>query len=210
MEKVDILLPPRFEKSGEVKEREQAIADGDWLGTFNLWVVQRKPVPAIVYQQRGPNKSWAPNKLDVTVGGRLQAGEAPKQGMRESKEEIGKTYPMSNVKFVGRKLNVSPDTKGRVQHTVVHVFMIEDNSHLESYKQDPDEVYALCVCPIHELLKVHTKKNYSFKAQAILASGKKKTTKITKQSFPYNWDDYHFKIALLAEKFLAGEKNIVY
>jgi hypothetical protein len=42
-EKVDVLIPPGFKKSGEIKTVRQAIADGDWLGTFNLWIVQTDP-----------------------------------------------------------------------------------------------------------------------------------------------------------------------
>lgn len=44
-EQVDILKPPTFEKSGVVKSREQALDAGDWIGTFNLWIVKRQPVP---------------------------------------------------------------------------------------------------------------------------------------------------------------------
>ena len=73
-EKVDILLPPAFEPSGIIKTKRQAIADADWIGTFNLWIVQRRPVPALVYQIRSPGSNWAPIMLDVTVGGHYQAG----------------------------------------------------------------------------------------------------------------------------------------
>jgi len=66
MEKVDILIPPTFEPSGQTKVLKQAWADEDWISTFNLWVVQSKPVPAILYQQRSSNSSWEPNKLDVS------------------------------------------------------------------------------------------------------------------------------------------------
>ncbi|MBU1110766.1 hypothetical protein KKB83_04060 [Patescibacteria group bacterium] len=31
-----------------------------------------------------------------------------------------------------------------------------------------------------------------------------------KDSFPFNWDNYHFKIALLADRFLKDEKNLIY
>jgi hypothetical protein len=57
---VDILEPPFFEVSGETKPREQAFADGDWIGTFNLWILSKASEPSILYQQRSLNKSWAP------------------------------------------------------------------------------------------------------------------------------------------------------
>ena len=75
MEKVDVLLPPAFKPSGVIKSRQSAITDGDWIGTFNLWILQSDPIPSIIYQQRSPNSTWEPNKLDVSVGGHYQAGE---------------------------------------------------------------------------------------------------------------------------------------
>jgi hypothetical protein len=29
-------------------------------------------------------------------------------------------------------------------------------------------------------------------------------------SFPQNWDDYHYKIAVLADRYFKGEKPILY
>ena len=210
MEKVDILLPPRFQKGGKIKNVRDAIEDEDWLGTFNLWVIQSKPVPAIVYQQRSPNAGWAPRKLDVTAGGHYAAGESMKQGLREVREELGKSYDFKKLTYLGRRLNVSPDIKGRARHTVVDIFMILDNSPLDSYALQKEEVYALFSCPIDKLMKTHAEKRSSFSADGLTNNGKTTTIRISQQSFPYNWDDYHFKIALLAKRFLKREKNLVY
>jgi hypothetical protein len=168
MEKFDILTPPDFKKSGKVKTAVQAIEDGDWLGTFNLWIIQNKPAPAIVYQQRSPNASWCPLKLDVTAGGHYTAGESIKDGLREIREELGKKYDFKKL------------------------------------------VHAIFSCPIDELLKAHTKRGYAFAAIGLTNSGKITTIKVSKNSFPYNWDNYHFKIALLAKRFLQGEKDLLY
>ena len=72
---VDILKPPDFTKSGIVKTREEALKNGDWTGTFNLCVVQDKPVAAIVYQQKSTDAEWAPGKLGMAAGGHYLAGE---------------------------------------------------------------------------------------------------------------------------------------
>lgn len=117
MEKVDILTPPTFKKSGEVKPRNQAWANGDWIGTFNLWIVQDDPMPAIIYQQRSSNSSWAPDKLDVTAGGHYQADETIKGGLREVKEELGKDYQFKDLTALGRKLHVSPDEEATLETT---------------------------------------------------------------------------------------------
>lgn len=210
MEKVDILEPPTFRKSGVVKTREQAWNDEDWIATFNLWVIQDKPVPSVVYQQRSPKSSWAPNKLDVTAGGHLSAGEEISDGLREVEEELGKRYKTSDLSFLGRKINISPDVKGRIRHNIVYVYVLVDNSPLDSYELEKKEVFAICSCPIKDLIKVHTEKNYDFNVKAIDNTGRKLDLEVHKGSFPYNWDGYHLKIALLADRFMKGEKNIIY
>lgn len=210
MEIVDVLEPPTFKKSGRTKPLKRAWAKQDWIGTFNLWVIQNKPQPAVVYQVRSPKSNWAPGKLDVTTGGHYSSGESLFDGLREVEEELGKKYPKKELTYLGRKINLSPDTQGHLRHNVVDVSFILDNSPLESFRLQASEVYALCLCPIDQLLKVHTKKNYHFWVEALTYEGKKIKIKVDRKSFPYNWDNYHFKIAHLAQKFLNGEKHLIY
>jgi len=206
---VDILLPPYFEKSGTIKPRKQAIIDGDWLGSCNLWVIQSSPVPAILYQQRSANTTWEPLKLDVSAGGHLMAGETSYDGLREAKEELGKEFQKENVFFLGRKLQVSPDTQGHVRHYVVDIFYTIDNSPLESFTLQAEEVPAVFLCPLSSLLELHLN-NISFMAQGLTADKKPAEIKVTQDSFPRNWDNYHQKIAFLIEKYFRGESNLFY
>jgi isopentenyldiphosphate isomerase len=210
MEEVDILTPPTFEKSGVIKSRKLAIRDGDWIGTFNLWIIQSQPTPSIIYQQRSANSRWAPNKLDVTAGGHYKAGETIYDGLREVHEELGKDYQKDELTYHGRKLNISPNIHGEMTHTVVDIFFVTDNSPLDKFILEKNEVYAIAACPINELLKVHTEQNYSFSVESITNEGQTKEITITKDSFPYNWDNYHFKIALLAERYLNEGNNLIY
>lgn len=209
-EKVDILIPPKFEKTGIVKTREQAWDDEDWIGTFNLWIIQKDPVPSIVYQQRSLDNPWSPGKLDVAVGGHYSAGETIKEGLREAKEELGKDYDFEELIYLGKKMHVGPDTKKRMRHNVIDVFMIEDNSKISEYTVQEDELYAVTSCPIVELIKVHTQNNYVFKVDAVKNTGEKFQLSVNKDSFPFNWDNYHFKMALIADRFIKGENNLLY
>lgn len=209
MELVDILEPPTFEKTGVVKDLEQAWENGDWIGTFNLWILQNTPSPALVYQVRSPNSSWAPGKLDVTAGGHYEAGEVLFDGLREIEEELGKQYNPEDLTYLGRKINVSPDTKGRMRNNIVDVSFVTDNASLNSYVLQQSEVYAICSCSIADLLKVHTS-DHTFTAELLKTGGDTETVLVTRESFPYNWDNYHFKIALLADRFLRGEESLLY
>jgi isopentenyldiphosphate isomerase len=209
-EVVDILTPPTFEKSGVTKPRSQAWTDGDWIGTFNLWILNKTPTPSIVYQVRSPNSSWAPNKFDVTAGGHYTAGESLFDGLREIDEELGITYQPDQLTYLGRKMHVSPDVNGLIRKNIVDISFIADDRPLTSYQLEKAEVYAVSTLPIHELIKVHTQDGYEFSAELFTTDKKTQQVLVNKNSFPYNWDNYHHKIALLADRFLNGEKDLIY
>jgi hypothetical protein len=208
--KVEILTPPSFKRSGIVKDRREAWSEGAWIGTFNLWIVQDNPKPAIVYQKRGPNIGWAPGKLDVAVAGHYENLETIEEGLREAREELGKDYRFEELTSLGRRLNVGVGADGTFRNTVIDLFMIKDNSPISGYKLQEEEVYAICICPILELIKVHADADYSFKAEGLKFDGSHFEEDVTKESFPYNWDDYHFKMALLASRYLKGKSNLIY
>jgi 8-oxo-dGTP pyrophosphatase MutT (NUDIX family) len=207
MENVDILMPPDFKKSGKVKTIVQAWEDADWIGTFNLWILRRDPEPSILYQQRPLDAIWEPGKLDVSVGGHYSAGEEIQDGLREAKEELGRDYAYSDLSHLGRRLNINFDTKGRRRQNVVEVFMIEDNAPLKDFVLQKEEVTAIFVCPILQLLDVF-ENDGSFPAQGIDQEGKPLTLNVDKNSFPYNWDHYHYKAAVLANRYFKGEKPL--
>lgn len=133
-----------------------------------------------------------------------------KDGVREAEEELGKVYDFSKLLYLGKKIYIGTDVKGRERHNVVDVFMVEDESDIETYALQENEVYAICVCPIDELIKVHQVENYSFTIEGLTAHKEKINITVNKNSYPHNFDHYHYKIALLADRFLKGEKNLIY
>lgn len=167
-------------------------------------------MPSIIYQLRSPEKTWAPNKLDVTGGGHYLAGEKFTDGLREVEEEIGKSYKPEQVIYLGRKVYIGFNTDGAKHNNMIEVYLVQDDSPLDSYKFTDGEVYAVCSCPVSELLKIHADESYGFEAEAVDAKGKSFKKKVDKTSFPENWDDYHYKIALLAERYFKGDKNLIY
>ena len=102
------------------------------------------------------------------------------------------------------------DIKKRIRHNVVDVFMVKDNAPLEDYKLEQEEVYAICALPVQEIINIFTKTGYSYDVAGITSAGHPITIYATKETFPVNFDNYHFKIALLADRFLKGEKYVVY
>lgn len=209
-ERVDILSPPLFKPNGKIKTRKQAYIDGDWTGVFNLWIVTKDPIPSIIYQQRSPETAWAPNMLDVTAGGHFLAGEEICDGLREVEEELGKQYLMKDLIPLGKKLFVGFNTDGTSRNNLNNIYATEDNTSLKSYRLSPSEVYAICKCPIEDLLKVHVDSSYKFEAEAIDVNSKEFTLCINQKSFPENWDNYHYKIAILMDRYFKGDSDLLY
>ena len=207
-EYVDILKPPTFEPSGVVKTLKQAWDDEEWTGTFNLWLIVDKPFEGIVYQVRSPHVNWAPGKLDVSCAGHYNAGETKLQGIRrEAKEELGLTdIKEKDLVYLGRRLNVSPSTDGHTHKTVIDVYFTRKSVDISKMVLEADELYAITLLPIEKLEKVWQDKNYSFSAKAYNLEGKVIEVEVSYDKFPYNWDNYHYKIVKLAKRFLKREE----
>jgi isopentenyldiphosphate isomerase len=209
-ERVDILVPPLFKPNGVVKTREQAHDNGDWIGTFNLWIFAKQPEPSIIYQQRSLRKKWAPGLLDVAAGGHYMAGEKLVDGLREVEEELGKRYAVEQMHYLGRTLFVGTDVKNRRLNEVLDLYMTEDNESLSSYRLQEDEVDAIFACPVRELLRAHREEGYEFLAHGLSKTGEAVELAVTKHSFPENWNDYHYKMAILANRYFNEGTDLLF
>ena len=155
--KVEVLDPPMFTRTGKVVDRVEAWKKGYWYGQFNIWIVKRRPEPSIVFQKRSPTIGWAPNKLDVPVGGHYENGEDFKQAVKtEAKEELGVEFKTKDFIYFGRKLAVN---KGAFDNTnrnvVIDIYLLEDERPISSYKVlDKQEIYGLCEISVENLLNL--------------------------------------------------------
>jgi len=208
IELVDVLNPPTFERSGVTKTRERAYNDNDWLATFNLWIVQTDPNPAIIFQKRSRNQTIVPSLLDVAVGGHYSTGESMLDGLRESKEEVGKIYDKENIISLGRRMYIDYDISRNLRHNIVYVFATIDNSQLSTFKLQKDEVEGIFACPVEKIVKVFSEKDFSFTVNGLDNEGKEIETLVKQSSFPYNWDNYFYKMAVLIKRMLKGEKEL--
>ena len=90
-EKVDI-LDARGKKTGEVAWKSEAHRLGLWHRCFHCWIVAPETSsggPYLFVQRRAAEKETWPDRLDVSVGGHLEAGEGALDGLREVEEELG-------------------------------------------------------------------------------------------------------------------------
>jgi hypothetical protein len=148
----------------------------------------------------------------VTAGGHYDAGESIEHGLREVREELGKDYAFEELHYLGKKLYLR-DQPGRKLRYAVDVFIILDNAPLTTFTLQRDELEGLYSCPIKDLIRAHTEPGYSFIAEGIQFNGDELVPgeiSVTKSLFPFNWDNYHFKMALISERFLRGEPYLIY
>lgn len=206
-EYVDILVPPRFEPSGEVKPVVDAVAEGNWLGAINLWIV--RPGPAVIYQERPPG-GWAPGKLDGSVAGYYRAGEAGLDGLREAEEELGRTYSHDAITPIGRRLNVGVDSLGRERRAVISIFMTYDDLPLSTFALDRKEVPAIYEVQVDDLENAFLNSHQRFMVRGIKCDGELVERAVSSGDFSYMWDGYHLKIARIARRYAAGERRFNY
>lgn len=207
IEYVDVLVPPRFEPSGEVKPVLQAIRDGNWLGVLNLWIV--RPGPTLIYQERPPG-GWAPGKFDGSVGGYYRAGELGLDGLREAEEELGVSYAPSEISFIGKRLSVGVDSLNRERRVVVNIFMTYDERPLTGYRLDPDEVPAIYEIQVSDVIRAFENASEQFIARGIDCRGRTVERIASAEDFSYVFDSYHLRIAEIAERFANGERRLHY
>ena len=159
---------------------------------------------------RSPTSSLAPSKFDITAGGHYSAGEELFDGLREVREELGREYSNKQVTYIGRRLNVSPDINGNMRNNIVDISLILDNTPIQDYTLEKQEVYGVCACPVDKLIQAHGDNSFSFDVILYTGDGKTETIKVSQDAFPYNWDNYHYKVALLVKRFLEEDKTILY
>ena len=102
--------------------RSQAHHEGLWHMTFHCWIVSRPD--KIWLQRRGEHVETHPNKLDISSAGHLLAGERPKDGIREIKEELGLDVDFNKLTklFTGKKITERP---GYINHEFTATYLLE-------------------------------------------------------------------------------------
>ena len=104
-EKVDV-LDARGASTGRAAWKSEAHRLGLWHRCFHCWIAAPETPsggPYLFVQRRAAGKDTWPNRLDVTVGGHLKAGESVLDGLRELEEELGLTVAASELVPLGTR-----------------------------------------------------------------------------------------------------------
>lgn len=134
-------------------ERAEAHRKGLWHQVAHILLVAPRPDgPVAILQRRARTKKTFAGLVDLSATGHLAAGEQPRGGVRELREELGVEVDPDDLFSLGVRRLVD-DTPEGVNRELVHVFVIARADPLHSYRPDPGEVDAVIEVPIDALLR---------------------------------------------------------
>ncbi|MGY6500525.1 MAG: NUDIX hydrolase [Acidimicrobiales bacterium] len=135
-----------------VRRRDEVHAEGLWHRTFHLLVVaDRSHGSTVVLQRRALAKTSFPGLLDLTATGHLAAGEEPREGVRELREEVGIDVDPGDLLSLGVRRMVDETPEG-LNREFCHVFLVRDDRALDDYRPDVAEVSAVVEIAVDDAL----------------------------------------------------------
>lgn len=186
---------------------------GDWCKSIHCWIVRPSNPGYVLFQKRGAQKKIFPNALDISAAGHYLAGENLEDGVREIAEELNVDIDFSVLVSLGLKLDVAKVGENIV-HEFCYCYFLEKDTRPEDYELAVEEVEGLVEISIPDGLAL-----FSGDRQRVLASG------IEYDSSQQRWlrvsldvgvshfiprvDNYYYRIFVLADRFLRGEKHLV-
>lgn len=205
MEQVDY-FDENYVRQG-VTTRPEALEKGLWLHSFHCWVV-RPAARTLLVQRRSLLKSLFPGALDITAAGHLMAGETVADGIREVHEELG----VSDIDFadlipLGIKLDVARIGEKRTRH-FAHVFLLPDDRPATAYRLQQEEVAGLVEIAIADGLALFSGQKETVPAMAWDMSGAGKDVSLQACDFIPRLDPYYYKVFIMADRLIAGEKHL--
>jgi isopentenyldiphosphate isomerase len=189
------------------KERLAVHRDGDWHKVFHCWIAYRDAdnCDYLVMQRRGPNTQTFPNMLDITAAGHYQAGESPRDGIREVREELGLDVEFHNLIPLGVHISVGR-YKDLIDRQFADVFLYIYNQDIADYHYQVEEVAGLVTLPVDDGLAMFAGERDSMIVRAVGVQNGDVT--ITLSDFIYTPDSYTYKMLILAKRALNGEKHL--
>lgn len=192
-------------------EREAATRDGLWIRVFHLWLVSPLYGGSIVWQLRSRKKKHHSNRLGMSGGGHLVAGESAQDGLREVVEELGLHYAYDDLQFLGWKPHLYDEpATGRKLRMFEAVHMVRYDGAIDSITPpDPDEVEGLVWISIQDIFRMWEDKSLTVSCDAFLYDWDKAQwhtgqTDARFDRFVEGYERYIRTVAIMAERLLEG------
>lgn len=186
-----------------VKPRDEVHRDGNWHQVFHCWVISRG---CMILQKRAPDKKIFPDKLDISCGGHLSAGETVVEGSRELNEELGLEFNFDDLIPVGRRISMNL-YKGLIDREIANVFLYEVDMGLSDFNYLREEITGLVALPVDDGLALFSGEVDTVTVEAV-GFGQEQLT-ITCDDFIPSVDNIYYKGMILAKRYLRGDKYLL-
>jgi isopentenyldiphosphate isomerase len=214
MEEIFDIYDGTGKQLGITKPKSEVHKNGFWHKSFHCWIIYKgnDGNDFIILQKRAANKKSWPNKLDISAAGHYTAGEGIEGGLREIKEELGVDISKEDLISLGVRVCIEEfDTKS-INHEFQDLFFLIDDRALTDYKMSLEEVSGLVAIPVKEGIRLFAKEINNITATGYILDSEAVVQKqffdITTEDFIPTLDNYYFKVMILAERALKGEKYL--
>ncbi len=188
--------------------RSAVHSQGHWHQVFHCLVVRSGAPARLVLQRRSAAKSKFANCLDLTATGHLHAGESPRDGIRELREELGIDPGEHALRYVGRRLLADDGGEG-LNRELVHVYFLKDDRPLSSFDPHKPEVSGLVEVAAGDLLELLGGKLAEIRATECRTGSTEVTpTTISATDLVPAIDGYWTVLAVMAERYVSGARPI--
>lgn len=185
---------------------------GLWCQAIHCWIIRPRPPGFVLYQKRGPDKTIYANALDISAAGHYRAGEDIPDGVREISEELGLKVNFNDLISLGIKIDVAT-VKSNIVREFCHVFLLIKDMKPQDYLLAKDELRGLVEISVPDGLALFSRETDSVFAEGVeLAANNKLWTpvrlRVKREDFIPRIDPYYFKVFILADRVLRGEKYL--
>jgi isopentenyldiphosphate isomerase len=152
-EKIDV-LDARGLMTGEVVWKSEAHRLGLWHRCFHCWIASPETPsggPYLFVQRRAAGKETWPDRLDVTVGGHLGAGEeALEGGLREIEEELGLQVAAGDLIPLGTR-RAELEIPAGIDREFQEVFLLVRSLSPKDLRLQKEEVAAVALLRLDDI-----------------------------------------------------------
>lgn len=190
-------------------EKSVVHKDGLWHQTFHCWIVRKSGDHRyILFQKRAKQKEDSPNLLDISAAGHLLAGETKEHGVREVTEELGIKPLFSHMHYLGVRITAYR-FHNICNYEFSHVYLLEDNTILENFELQQNEVSGLVEIDIDDGLKLFSGQiNKIYGRFFETKCGQSQLISLQIEDFIPRVDQYYLRICSIADLYFHGHSYL--
>lgn len=175
---------------------------GLWHQVFHCLVV-RPASGTVVLQRRSASKAAFPDLLDLSATGHLEAGEAPIEGIRELREELGIDPDPDRLTALGHRLLADDQGEG-LNRELVHLYFLADDRPIDRYRPALDEVSGLVELAAGDLLELLADRVATVPAMEWSPPEGSRSIAVGRNDLVDDVSGYWVVVAVMADRFLRG------